>query len=73
MKAHLEEKSWKLYGHKKFNVHYLIVRREEEKKAKYRLKMYYYPIKPNDSKPNPNPIFIMSASDPQNKCLYVCW
>lgn len=23
--------------------------------------MYYYPIKPNDSKPNPNPIFIMNA------------
>lgn len=26
-----------------------------------RLKMYYYPIKPNDSRPNPNPIFIMSS------------
>lgn len=38
---------------------YLIVE-EREETTEYRLKMYYYPIKANDSRPNPNPIFIMS-------------
>lgn len=61
------KKSRKLYGHKKFNIH-LLDCPKTTKKLEYRLKMYYYPIKANDSRPNPNPIFIMSAS---RKCVWI--
>lgn len=34
---------------------------DNNEKNERRLKMCYYPIKSNDSRPDPNPIFIMSA------------